>query len=277
MDVRAFLDQLDRQFEGPVEDGKPRDPRFSAIVDAVPGFTTPAELAVLNLAARLLPDGEGYLEVGTFKGRSLSGVLLDAPDRRYVAVENFSEFGMHTALSRAQLEQSIAQYSTNRAFRLLDGDAFRVLATTEPSLGRIGVYFYDGAHTGLAHYLALGVAEPKLADEAVVLVDDASWPMVARATGRYVRRHSGWSIARDIQAEVDHDQRWANGLLILRYQRPAGATRRMPRDVVWRRWWQVYVRGPLTVLIWRMLGWFPWLVPLAKRLVRKGPRQVPER
>ena len=44
----------------------------------------------------------------------------------------------------------------------------------------VGVYFYDGGHTWLAHYLALGVAEPLLADEALVLVDDASWPLVAR-------------------------------------------------------------------------------------------------
>lgn len=275
MDVRAFLDRIDDQFEGPLEDGEPRDPRFAAIADEVAGFTTPAELAVLNLAARLLPDGEGYLEVGTFKGRSLCGVLVDAPQRRYVAVENFSEFGMHTADARSQLERSIARHSVNREFRLIDGDAFRVLAGSASAIDQIGVYFYDGAHTGLAHYLALGVAEPLLADEAVVLVDDASWPMVARATRRYVRRHAGWSIARDIRAETDHDPRWANGLLILHYRRPAGAAVRMAPDVVWRRWWQVYVRGPLTVLIWRMLGWLPWLVPLAKRLVRKGPRQVP--
>ena len=56
----------------------PSDPRFAAVADDVTGFTTPAELAVLNLAARLLPDGEAYLEVGTFKGRSLCGVLVDA-------------------------------------------------------------------------------------------------------------------------------------------------------------------------------------------------------
>ncbi len=274
MDVRAFVDGIDALFEGPVEEGRPRDPRFAAVAADVTGFCTPAELAVLNLAARRLPEGESYLEVGTFKGRSLCGVLIDAPARDYVAVENFSEFGMHTPQARRELADAVERHAGDQPFRLVDGDAFEVLTDAERAGANVGAYFYDGAHTGLAHYLALGVAEPILADEAVVLVDDATWPMVAAATRRYVQRHPGWSVVRDIRAESDHDDRWANGLMILRYRRPAGQPRHLPRDVVWRRVWQVRVRGPLTVLIWHALGRFPQLVPLAKRLVRKGPRQV---
>ena len=274
MDTAAFLDHLDALFDGPTAEGRPRDGRFAAVAADVAGFTTPAELAVLNLAARLLPEGEAYLEVGTFKGRSLCGVLIDAPPRAYVAVENFSEFGMHTAGSRRELEQAVTRHAAGARFTLHDGDAFRVLARPGAVPDPVGAYFYDGAHTGLAHYLALGVAEPLLADEALVLVDDATWPMVAAATRRFVARHPGWTVLRDIRAESDHDPRWANGLMVLRYRRPAGAPRRMARDVVLRRLLQVRVRGPLTVLIWRVLGRFPALVPLAKRLVRKGPRQV---
>ena len=103
MDAAAFAAELDGLFDGPLTDGTPADPRFAEVAAAVPGFSTPAELAVLNLAARRLPAGEAYLEVGTFKGRSLAGTLLDAPDRPYVAVENFQEFGMLAAESRAEL------------------------------------------------------------------------------------------------------------------------------------------------------------------------------
>lgn len=274
MDVDAFLAGIDDLFDGPVEDGRPRDPRFAAVADDVAGFTTPAELAVLNLAARCLPEGESYLEVGTFKGRSLCGVLIDAPQRRFVAVENFSEFGMHTPEARGELDDAVRRHAGDQRFALVDGDAFRVLTDPARAGDNVGAYFYDGAHTGLAHFLALGTAEPLLADEAVVLVDDATWPMVGDATRRYVAGHPGWTVERDIRAQSDHDARWANGLMILRYRRPAGQPRAMPRDVVWRRHWQVSVRGPGTALIWRALGRFPQLVPLAKRLVRKGPRQV---
>lgn len=277
MDTAAFAAGLDGLFDGPLADGVPRDPRFAEVTDRVAGFSTPAELAVLNLAARSLPAGEAYLEVGTFKGRSLAGTLLDAPDRSYVAVENFQEFGMLAAESRAELDTALARYGADRRLTLHDGDCFAVLAHRDALPEPVGVYFYDGAHTGLAHYLALGVVEPLLADEALVLVDDATWPMVAESTRRYLHRHPGWTVLRDIRAAADHDDRWANGLLVLAYRRPAGAPRRMPPDVRWRRLMQVRLRGPATSLVWRTLHRFPGLVPLAKRLVPKGSRTVPAR
>ena len=275
MDTAAFAAALDDLFAGPLTGGVPRDGRFADVAAKVPGFSTPAELAVLNLAARMLPPGEAYLEVGTFKGRSLAGALLDAPDRTYVAVENFQEFGMLAAESRAELDATIAAYAGDRRLTLHDGDCFAVLARRGAVPEPVGVYFYDGAHTGLAHYLALGVAEPLLADEALVLVDDATWPRVAEATRRYVDRHPGWTVVRDIRAAADHDERWANGLLVLAYRRPAGAPRRVAADVRWRRLVQVHARGPATSLVWRALHRFPGLVPLAKRVVPKRSRTVP--
>lgn len=274
MDTAAFAAGLDGLFDGPLADGVPRDPRFAEVAERVAGFSTPAELAVLNLAARSLPAGEAYLEVGTYKGRSLSGTLLDAPDRAYVAVENFQEFGMLAAESRAELERALAEHGEGKRLTLHDGDCFAVLADRGAVPEPVGVYFYDGAHTGLAHYLALGVAEPLLADEALVVVDDATWPMVAESTRRYIAKHPGWTVLRDIRAAADHDERWANGLLVLAYHRPAGAPRRMATDVRWRRLVQVRLRGPATSLVWRTLHRFPGLVPLAKRLVPKSSRTV---
>lgn len=276
MDTAEFVAELPGLFVGPLADGVPLDRRFGELTGQVAGFCTPAELAVLNLAARMLPEGEAYLEVGTYKGRSLAGALLDAPDRTYVAVENFQEFGMLAAESRAELDRAIATHRGGRRLTLHDGDCFAVLTRPDAVPEPVGVYFYDGAHTGLAHYLALGVVEPLLADEALVLVDDASWPMVAESTRRYLNRHRGWTVLCDIRAATDHDERWANGLLVLAYRRPAGARRGMSPDVRWRRLLQVYARAPATSLAWRALHRFPQLVPLAKALVPTGSRTVPQ-
>lgn len=273
MDTSAFAAALDGLFDGPLADGVPADPRFAEITEAVAGHSTPAELAVLNLAARLLPVGEAYLEVGTLKGRSMAGTLVDAPDRTYVAVESFREFGMLAAASRAELAANLARYGAGHRLLLREGDCFAVLARPEAVPEPVGVYFYDGAHTGLAHYLALGVAEPLLADEALVLIDDSSYPMVAAATRRYLDRHPGWTVLRDIRAEGDHDPRWANGLLVLAYRRPAPSTG-LHSDVRWRRLVQVYARGPATSVVWRTLNRYPGLVPLATRLVPKRSRTV---
>jgi predicted O-methyltransferase YrrM len=275
VDTSAFAAALDGVFDGRLADGLPRDHRFAGVVGDVPGFCTAAELAVLNLAARMLPAGEAYLEVGTFKGRSLCGTLLDAPDRTYVAVENFQEFGMVADSSRAELTGHLDRYAAGRTLVLHDADCFALLARPGAVPEPIGVYFYDGGHTAMAHYLALGVVEPLLADEALVLVDDATWPVVAAATQRYLRRHPGWSVVRDIRAASDHDPVWANGMLVLAYRRPAGAPRRVAADVRWRRLVQVRLRTPAATLVWRTLHRFPWLSPLAKRLVRTRTRTVP--
>jgi predicted O-methyltransferase YrrM len=275
MDTAAFAAALEGVFAGRLEHGMPRDDRFGAVADDVPGFCTPAELAVLNLAARLLPAGEAYLEVGTFKGRSLCGALLDAPDRTYVAVENFQEFGMLAEASRQELATHLQRYTSGRRLVLHDADCFRLLARPDVLPEPVGVYFYDGAHTGLAHYLALGVVEPLLADESLVVVDDATWPMVAAATRRYIQRHPGWSVLREVRAVRDHDPKWANGMLLLAYRRPAGARRRIAADVRWRRAVQVHLRAPATSLVWRALHRFPWLAPIATRVVPKRSRTVP--
>ena len=103
MDVQAFASGLDGLFDGDPAQGRPVDPRFDEVASNVTGFTTPAELAVLKAAVDHLPRGEAYLEVGTFKGRSVCGALLDGTERTVVAVENFQEFGMAGAEARQEL------------------------------------------------------------------------------------------------------------------------------------------------------------------------------
>ena len=184
---------------------------------------------------------------------------------------------MLAAQSRAELESVLDD--AGRPVTLHDGDCFAVLARPGAVPGPVGVYFYDGAHTGLAHYLALGVVEPLLADEAVVLVDDASWPMVAAATRRYLDRHPGWSVLRDIRAAADHDERWANGLLVLRYRRPPGTAAAMAADVRWRRLVQVHARGPATrwsgARCTASRGWSRW--PSGRSRRDPGPSRSAER
>jgi predicted O-methyltransferase YrrM len=275
-DTEAFLAAMPAAFVGDIAEGRPVDPRYDEIAERVSGFTTPGELAVLHLAASRLPEGEAYLEVGTYKGRSICAALLDAPaQRRFVSVENFTEFGMVGGAARTELMANLDHYAgAHGSFRFVDGDCFAVLARPGVVDRPVGVYFYDGAHTQMAHFLALGVVEPLLADEALVLVDDATWPMVRAATLRYVQRHHGWSVLSCIDAATDHDPLWANGLMVLAYRRPAGARRVVPTDARWRRSVQVYARTPATKVIWRALDRFPQLVPVAKRLVPKRSRQV---
>jgi hypothetical protein len=191
-------------------------------------------------------------------------------------VENFLEFGMIGRGAAEELSANLARHAGRARLQLLDGDCFRVLADPSVVGAPVGVYFYDGAHTGLAHYLALGVVEPLLADEALVLIDDASWPVVDAATRRFIARHPGWQVLRDIRAQGDHDPRWGNGMLVLAYRRPPGRPRAMTADVRWRRLLQAHLRAPATRFVWQALYRYPRLVPIAKRLAPKKSRQVSE-
>ncbi len=277
MDVTAFASGLDDLFEGDPADGRPRDPRFDEVVERVTGFTTAAELAVLKLAVEHLPAGEAYLEVGTFKGRSVCGALVDGTERTVVAVENFQEFGMAGDDAREELRANLAALpSATPGFRLVDGDCYRVLRDAAVVGEPVGVYFYDGAHTWLAHYLALGVAEHLLADEALVLVDDATWPVVRRATDAYLSRHPGWSVERAFDAETDHDPRWANGLLVLRYRRPAGHARDVPRDVRALLALQRRVVGPAYAVAWKVVPRSEALRRLAGAVYGRRSHRVPD-
>jgi hypothetical protein len=277
MDSTHFAQSLDDVFVGDPRHGEPVDGRLADIAAKVTGYTTPAELAVLKAAVDQLPVGEAYLEVGTFKGRSVCGALLDGTDRTVVAIENFQEFGMAGAEARDELMSNLRDHTAGApGFRLVEGDCFAVLQDRSSVGEPVGVYFYDGAHTWIAHYLALGVVEHLLADEAVVLVDDATWPVVRKATMSYLDRHRGWRVLRAFDAETDHDERWANGLLVLGYRRPAGSRPRTATDVRLLLLVQRWVLGPFFGVAWKVVPRSKVLVAIGKKFFGRSSHRVPE-
>src|SRR6266536_1342535 len=231
MRLEAFRTELPRAFDGDLAAPHPRDRRFRALLADVPGMATESKLALLSLAAAHLEPGEAYLEVGSFKGLSLIGALLGNLDR----------------------------WVDRERLRLLEGDCFRLLRRERLLEAPVGVYFYDGAHGRLPHYLALGVAEPWLADRALVVVDDASWPMVARATER------------------EEDPRWWNGLRVYAFRRPPGqaAGRRASPDVAWRMLAYGLAYQPAVRLAWKTLPHHPRLASAVLKVVPMASRRVP--
>jgi predicted O-methyltransferase YrrM len=277
MDTAAFLRALPGCYGGDLRVDHPRERTFAPIAEQVPGWTTENGLALLNLAAAHLEAGEAYLEVGTFKGRSIAGAAHGRSHGTFYAVENFREFFMDEPGAKEALLETIGRWTPPGRVRLLEGDAFALLAERGAVAEPIGVFFYDGAHERLAHYLALGVVEQHLADEALVVVDDASWPLVAAATRRYVERHPGWELLLDIAADHEDDPRWHNGVWVLRYRRPAGTRREIGFDVRWRLALYLRVVGPAMGWAWRFFPRHPRLAGLAMRVVPQTRKNVPAR
>jgi predicted O-methyltransferase YrrM len=257
MNTHDFLTNLASGFAGDPQDTDPLDPRWARIADDVAGFTGPNELAVLQAAAAAMPHDEAYLEVGTFKGRSICAAVQDNSGKDFYAMENFLEFGMQGVEARDELMSNLSGHAAEANVALLEGDCFRLMADRALVKKPVGVYFYDGEHTLLSHYLALAVVEPLLADEALVLVDDASWPVVQRAHRLFLARHREWSVVATWDAPGPDDPRWSNGLHALVFRRAPGSARKLTvLDEVLRRY-QVHVQGRINALVWKAASRFP--------------------
>jgi predicted O-methyltransferase YrrM len=305
MDLEAFQAALPGLFGGDLRADHPVDRRFRAVVADVPGMATEHKLALLNLAAAHLEPGEAYLEVGSFKGLSLIGAMLGNAGRRFAGIESFLEFNSD-GRARADLEANLARWVEPGRARLLEGDCFDLLRSGVGLEEPVGVYFYDGAHGRLPQYLALGVAEPWLADRALVVIDDASWPIVARATDRYVAAHPGYRLLFDLAAEREEDPRWWNGVRVYAFERPraqaraqasvgggsAGGVRGTPEGcpgrsgrllpprsirVAWRLLAYDLVYRPAARVAWRTLPRHPGLRAAVLRVVPLASRRVPVR
>jgi len=274
MDLEAFQANLPGLFGGDVRADHPVDRRFGAVLADVPGMATEHKLTLLNLAAAHLGPGEAYLEVGSFKGLSLIGAMLGNPGRRFYAIESFLEFNPD-GTARAELEANLARWAGPGRARVLEGDCFDLLRRGMGPEEPVGVYFYDGAHGRLPHYLALGVAERWLADRALVVIDDASWPIVARATDRYVAAHPGYRLLFDLAADHEEDPRWWNGVRVYAFERPRAQKGRRRIDMRWRLLAYDLVYRPAVRVAWRTLPRHPGLCAAVLKVVPLASRRVP--
>jgi predicted cupin superfamily sugar epimerase/predicted O-methyltransferase YrrM len=219
MDTTAFLEQLPSLWDGdPQHTDHPRDRRFLPVIETTRGLVTENTLAMLNLAAQQLEDGEVYLEVGAWAGCSIIGASLGV-DHRFVTIDNFSEFDGTAEECRRNLEHFDAHH-----VELLDGDVWEVLASTTLP-GPVGVYFYDGGHTFDDQYRALKTIEPLLADEALVVIDDTRWSQVAAANRLFVQRRPQFRRVLAFTSPWNQEPRWWNGIEVYTYRRALGPGR----------------------------------------------------
>lgn len=274
MNTETFFRRVQDAFPGDPQSSDPSDPRWAQIAQDVAGYTGPNELAVLQAAAATMPADEAYLEVGTYKGRSLCATVQDNPGKDFYVMENFLEFGMQGQQAREELMGNLDKYAADAEVHLLEGDCFKLMADRSLIDKPVGVYFYDGEHTLLSHYLALAVVEPLLADEALVLIDDASWPVVQRAHDLFMKRHPGWTVERKWDAAHADDPRWSNGLHALVFRRMPGASRTLSRGDEALRVYQTRVQDRLNTVAWKAVDRFPGVFKAGAKLLLSRSRRI---
>jgi len=212
VDSERFLRELPRRFAEYPRSEHPRDRRFAPILTDVGGLARENNLALLNLAASLLDQGESYVEVGSFKGLSLIAAML-GNGGDFVGIDNFSlDDG-----NRALLEANLRRYGL-AGHAILEGDAFTLLRRGALGDRRVGVYYYDAAHDYKSQVRGLRLIEPYLVPGALLIIDDTDWDQVARAMRDYLAGQPRAELLVKLDGKDRGQPWWWEGVQVLRWR-----------------------------------------------------------
>jgi Methyltransferase domain len=219
LDVERFAAELPGLWDDFPRSATPRGPRFDDVIAGIPNLAEENVLALLNLAGSLLAPGESYVEVGSYYGASLIGAMRGNPGD-FVAIDRFS-FDVAEVrgrklppASRAGLEESLRRFGEEHA-TILEGDAFELVEGGALGDRRVGVWYYDGPHDYASQLRGLGMVEPWLADEALLVVDDYDWDEVRGGTADYLAAQPHAELLVAIPGEEGGQPWWWDGVAVL--------------------------------------------------------------
>jgi predicted O-methyltransferase YrrM len=210
MDADRFLRELPQLFDDYPRSEHPRDRRFQPIADEVENLARENNLALLNLAASCLDSDEAYVEAGVFHGASLIASMLGNEGTRFVGIDSF---GFRDA-SLEKVETNLARYGLGVP-EIIVGDAFELVPGGALSDTRIGLWYYDAAHSFEAQVEGLRIAEPHLVSGALVIIDDTDWEDVERATDAYLAEQPRARRILAIDGKTRGAPQWWEGMQVL--------------------------------------------------------------
>jgi protein O-GlcNAc transferase len=210
VDVERFARELPALFDDFPASPVPRGRRYDDVLEAVPGLARENNLALLGLAASLLPPGESYVEVGSYRGTSLISALR-GNDADAVAIDDFS----FREGSRDELEANLERFGFAGRPTVLEGDFEEVLRGGALEGRRVGVYYYDAGHSYEQQLAGLRLIEPYLADEALLVVDDSDWERVDRADRDYLASQPRARLLVDIPGDDKGYPHWWRGVHVI--------------------------------------------------------------
>ncbi|MGH3119226.1 MAG: class I SAM-dependent methyltransferase [Gaiellales bacterium] len=213
MDSDRFLRELPALFEDFPRSEYPLDRRFAPVAEQIDNLTKENNLALLNLAAACLGPGETYVEVGVYHGASLIAAMLGNEDRRFVGIDNFD----FRDASLEQVEQNLARFGLARP-EVLVGDVFELVPSGALRDAPVGVWYYDALHTYEAQLEGLRIAEPWLAEGALLIVDDTDWEQVDRAMDDYVDQQPRARRILTLDGKDRGSPQWWEGMQVLVWQ-----------------------------------------------------------
>jgi hypothetical protein len=180
----------------------------------IPRMSTCSIAAIINHAVRNMPSDQCFVNVGVWNGFTLLSGMADNPKATCIGIDNFSEFG---GPREAFLERFDSQKSDSHYFHEMD---YRSYFKTRHQ-GEIGFYIYDGEHSYRNQFEGLQIAEPHLAQGALILVDDTNWEQPRQATLDFIEQSDKhYEILFDEGTCFPGHPTYWNGVMLLRMTGP---------------------------------------------------------
>lgn len=151
----------------------------------VEGLSSARVCNFLNQLVRHMAPGERYLEIGTFKGRTLISAAHGNFDRVCIGCDHFRFWGRYTGpgvLAKRAFYDNVKRHRGHGArIEFFDMSSKRLFSGNYVA-GPIGVFFYDGDHSYAGTRHGVESVAPHLAKRSVLLMDDWNDPEIRRAT-----------------------------------------------------------------------------------------------
>ncbi|MGA1282606.1 MAG: class I SAM-dependent methyltransferase [Prochlorothrix sp.] len=221
MNPAPFLQTLPQQYHNwDTEEVQPRNPDFGQILAQVPGMTTANVQQLLNAAVAGLGEEEIYCEIGTYLGSTLIGALWQHPQVMAYAVDNFAEYNPDGS-NYSQLVANLERFGLEEQVYFFDQDVEEFFADLRQleDPPKIGVYFYDGAHDYRSTLMGLLLVTPFLADEALIILDDANWQSVQQAIWDFIASHPQCRSVLELSTPIARYPTFWNGIHVLAWNR----------------------------------------------------------
>jgi predicted O-methyltransferase YrrM len=210
VDADRLLARLPRLFEDYPHSEHPIDRRFEPVANDVENLARENNLALINLAAACLDEGEAYVEVGVYHGASLIAAMLGNEDKQFVGIDSF---GFREA-TLENVERNLARYGLEVP-EIVVGDAFELVPAGALGDVEVGVWYYDADHSYEAQVEGLRIAEPLLVRGALMIVDDTDWDDVDRAMDDYLTAQPRARRILTIDGKSRGAPQWWEGMQVL--------------------------------------------------------------
>jgi predicted O-methyltransferase YrrM len=212
MDTERFLSELPERFDDFPNSERPNGARYDDVIAGVQNLSTENNLALLNVAAAALPPDETYVEVGSYAGASLIGAMRGNEGKEFIAIDDFEWVG------RERFEANLERFGATGA-TIIAGDAFEVLESDALDDRSIGVFFWDADHSHEGQLRALRAIEPRLAPDAILIVDNADGASVSRAIDDWLAEQPRARLVLELGGRTRGTPWWHDGVKVLGWDR----------------------------------------------------------